>query len=414
MNKDQISNKKIISNKASKTTMLWFSGLSMLGFLATDMYLPAFETIRQEFATSQTLISLSLSIFLLGMALGQLVYGPLSDRIGRKKVLFVGMTIFIAATGLIAVADSIELFLIGRFAQALGACSGTVIWQAVVIDRYQGKGSERIFATIMPLVALSPALAPLLGAGLEQYLGWRSIFIVLIVVGLGLMFATAREPESAPVNNQQQKMTVQLKQDYKQILKSKNFIGNMMIFAACSAAFFAYLTGSPFIMTAMGYSGADIGLSYLPQTVAFLVGGYGCRSLLTRFSAKQLLPWLISLFVATVVSMFLICVFATPTTIWPILVPFCFLAVANGAIYPLVINAALAEFKNCSATAAGLLNFLQTLFCFLASSLVSAFAAQGLYAVTAVMLLQALVIGLGYAKITSQAASQQREIGVLS
>ena len=101
MNQEQISNKKIISNnKVSKTSMLWFSGLSMLGFLATDMYLPAFETIRQEFATSQTLISLSLSIFLLGMALGQLVYGPLSDRIGRKKVLFAGMAIFIAATGL--------------------------------------------------------------------------------------------------------------------------------------------------------------------------------------------------------------------------------------------------------------------------------------------------------------------------
>ncbi|WP_198551649.1 purine nucleoside transporter PunC [Moritella sp. Urea-trap-13] len=378
------------------STMIWFSGLSMLGFLATDMYLPAFETIRSEFGTTQTLISLSLSIFLLGMALGQLVYGPLSDRIGRKKMLFVGMTIFVISTAVISVSNSIELFLLARFGQALGACCGTVIWQAVVIDRYQGKASERIFATIMPLVALSPALAPLLGAGLEEYFGWRSIFVVLVVIGLALMFATTGEQESAPLDKKQEKISTQLTRDYKQIIKSKIFMGNMLIFAACSAAFFAYLTGSPFIMTAMGYSGADIGLSYLPQTVAFLVGGYGCRSLLTRLSAKQLLPWLITLFITTVVTMFVITFVTAPTTIWPILIPFCFLAVANGAIYPLVINAALADFKNCSATAAGLLNFLQTMFCFLASSVVSAFSDQGLYAVTAVMLFQGVLIVVGY------------------
>ncbi|PKH06596.1 Bcr/CflA family multidrug efflux MFS transporter [Moritella sp. Urea-trap-13] len=391
------SNSTINTKKnASMSTMIWFSGLSMLGFLATDMYLPAFETIRSEFGTTQTLISLSLSIFLLGMALGQLVYGPLSDRIGRKKMLFVGMTIFVISTAVISVSNSIELFLLARFGQALGACCGTVIWQAVVIDRYQGKASERIFATIMPLVALSPALAPLLGAGLEEYFGWRSIFVVLVVIGLALMFATTGEQESAPLDKKQEKISTQLTRDYKQIIKSKIFMGNMLIFAACSAAFFAYLTGSPFIMTAMGYSGADIGLSYLPQTVAFLVGGYGCRSLLTRLSAKQLLPWLITLFITTVVTMFVITFVTAPTTIWPILIPFCFLAVANGAIYPLVINAALADFKNCSATAAGLLNFLQTMFCFLASSVVSAFSDQGLYAVTAVMLFQGVLIVVGY------------------
>jgi len=383
-------------NKIPMRTMIWFSGLSMLGFLATDMYLPAFENIRHEFGTSQTLISLSLSIFLLGMALGQLVYGPLSDRVGRKKMLFVGMTIFVISTAVISVSNSIELFLLARFGQALGACCGTVIWQAIVIDRYQGKASERVFATIMPLVALSPALAPLLGAGLEAFFGWRSIFAVLVVIGLALAFTTSREQESAPLGKKQEKLSSQLARDYKQIVQSKIFMGNMLIFAACSAAFFAYLTGSPFIMTTMGYSGADIGLSYLPQTVAFLVGGYGCRSLLTRFSAKQLLPWLITLFITTVVIMFVITFVTSPTTIWPILIPFCFLAVANGAIYPLVINAALADFKNCSATAAGLLNFLQTMFCFLASSVVSAFSEHGLYTVTAVMLFQGLVIVVGY------------------
>jgi Bcr/CflA subfamily drug resistance transporter len=404
----------ITTTNVDKMTMVWFSGLSMLGYLATDMYLPAFETIRNEFDTSQTWIGLSLSIFLLGMALGQLVYGPLSDRIGRKKVLLGGISIFIISTVVISVAGNIEVFLIARFGQALGACSGTVIWQAVVIDRYQGKQSERIFATVMPLVALSPALAPLLGAGLEQYFGWRSIFVVLVVVGVVLAVATSRQAESAPLHLKQEKIKTQLKRDYTQIIKSKKFIGNMLIFAACSAAFFAYLTGSPFIMTAMGYSGADIGLSYLPQTIAFLIGGYGCRSLLTKFTSKQLLPWLIALFMVTVVVMFTVTVTTTPTTIWPILIPFCFIAVANGAIYPLVINAALADFKNCSATAAGVLNFLQTMLCFIASSLVSAFSSHGLFAVTLIMLMQGFILLVGYSLITKTGQNVEQDMPAMA
>ena len=386
-----------MTNQPSKITTLWFACLSMLGFLATDMYLPAFETIRADFNTSQSLIGLSLSIFLLGMALGQLIYGPLSDRIGRIKVLLGGMTLFSVASVLCAFAPNVEMMLVARFAQALGACSATVIWQAVVIDRYDSKVSERVFATIMPLVALSPALAPLAGALLEGQFGWRSIFIALVGFGAVLAIMTLKEPESANLDKKQEKITVQLRQDYRQILSSKKFIGNMIIFAACSAAFFAYLTGSPFVMSAMGYSGADIGLSYAPQTVAFIIGGYGCRALLNKYDSQQLLPWILKLFFGSVTVMFLISLNTEPTTIWPILLPFCFLAIANGAIYPIIISKALEDFKNCSATAAGLLNFLQTMVCFAASGLVSAFAANGLMTVTTAMFVTGFLALIGYA-----------------
>lgn len=394
--------------KPSKITLFWFACLSMLGFLATDMYLPAFETIRADFATTQSLIGLSLSIFLLGMALGQLIYGPLSDRIGRIKVLLGGIALFSLGSLASAFAPNIEVFLLARFAQALGACSATVIWQAVVVDRYEGKTSERVFATIMPLVALSPALAPLLGAMLEHHIGWRSIFIALVCFGAVLAMLTLKEKESAALDKEQESVTIQLRKDYSQILRSKKFWGNMVIFAACSAAFFAYLTGSPFVMSAMGYSGADIGLSYAPQTVAFIVGGYGCRTLLNRYSGKQLLPWILALFFASVAVMFVISVTTTVTTIWPILIPFCFLAVANGAIYPIVISAALSDFKNCSATAAGLLNFMQTMVCFAASGLVSAFAAHGLLTVTTGMFITGFIAIVGFVLVT-QARKEEQE-----
>ena len=148
------------------------------------------------------------------------------------------------------------------------------------------------------------------------------------------------------------------------------------------------------------------GLSYAPQTVAFIVGGYGCRTLLSHFESKKLLPWILALFFASVLIMFIISLSMTVTTIWPILIPFCFLAVANGAVYPLVISAALSDFRNCSATAAGLLNFMQTMVCFAASGLVSAFAGYGLLTVTIAMFITGFIAIIGFILVT-QARHQQ-------
>ncbi|MFL7011645.1 purine nucleoside transporter PunC [Enterovibrio norvegicus] len=386
-----------MKNSVPMTTMVWFAGLSMLGFLATDMYLPAFENIRLEMGTTQSMIGLSLTVFLLGMALGQVVYGPLSDRIGRIKVLVGGMALFTAATVACFLSDSIEVFLAARFVQALGACSASVIWQAIVIDRYDSKTSQRVFATVMPLVALSPALAPLAGAALESHFGWRSIFIALVGLGVLLVVTTLRQEESAPAVDTNEKMGAKLVSDYKHIVSSRKFVGNMLIFAGCSAAFFAWLTGSPFVMTEMGYSGADIGMSYVPQTIAFIVGGYSCRALLNKYDGSVLLPWYVGLFIASVSAIFVVSWQSDVTTIMPVLIPFCFLAVANGAIYPIVVNKALEDFKHCSATAAGLLNFLQTMICFVASGIVSALAVSGLLTVSAVMMGAAASVALGLA-----------------
>ncbi|MGF1864984.1 Bcr/CflA family multidrug efflux MFS transporter [Enterovibrio norvegicus] len=386
-----------MKNSVPMTTMVWFAGLSMLGFLATDMYLPAFENIRLEMGTTQSMIGLSLTVFLLGMALGQVVYGPLSDRIGRIKVLVGGMALFTAATVACFLSDSIEVFLAARFVQALGACSASVIWQAIVIDRYDSKTSQRVFATVMPLVALSPALAPLAGAALESHFGWRSIFIALVGLGVLLVVTTLRQEESAPAIDTNEKMGAKLVSDYKHIVSSRKFVGNMLIFAGCSAAFFAWLTGSPFVMTEMGYSGADIGMSYVPQTIAFIVGGYSCRTLLNKYDGSVLLPWYVGLFIASVSAIFVVSWQSDVSTIMPVLIPFCFLAVANGAIYPIVVNKALEDFKHCSATAAGLLNFLQTMICFVASGIVSALAVSGLLTVSAVMMGAAASVALGLA-----------------
>ncbi|WP_260514267.1 purine nucleoside transporter PunC [Serratia fonticola] len=372
--------------------MFYLAGLSMLGYLATDMYLPAFGAMQQDLQISAGAISASLSIFLAGFAFAQLLWGPLSDRIGRKPVLLIGLALFaIGCLGMLWVENVAQLWSL-RFIQAIGVCSAAVTWQAIVVDRYRDGKANRVFASIMPLVALSPALAPLLGAWLLNHMGWRAIFAVLLGITALLLIPTLLlKDRSRLVPSADKKPSL----GFMQILKSPVFSGNVMVFAACSAGFFAWLTGSPFILGDMGYSPNDIGLSYVPQTLAFLLGGYSCRSALNRISGKTLLPWLLVAYGISMVALYLIATLSEPT-LTTLLIPFCFMALVNGASYPILVANALMPFPNNSGKAAALQNTLQLGLCFIASLLVSAFIAQPLLATATVMVATVFLAALGY------------------
>jgi predicted MFS family arabinose efflux permease len=182
---------------------------------------------------------------------------------------------------------------------------------------------------------------------------------------------------------------------YGQLFKSRVFTGNVMIFAACSASFFAWLTASPFILGGMGYSPNDIGLSYVLPTLAFLVGGYSCRSALQRFQGKLLLPWLLVAYCVSMVALYLVATLTVPT-LTTLLIPFCLMALVNGASYPIVVANALMPFSENSGKAAALQNTLQLGLCFVASLLVSSLLEQPLLVTVIVMLATAPLAVLGY------------------
>ncbi|CNL07234.1 purine nucleoside transporter PunC [Yersinia frederiksenii] len=380
--------------KTTSSFMFYLAGLSMLGYLATDMYLPAFGAMQQELQTSAGAISASLSIFLAGFAIAQLIWGPVSDKLGRKPVLLAGLGLFaIGCLGILWVETASQLLIL-RFIQAVGVCSAAVSWQALVVDRYRDGKANRVFATIMPLVALSPALAPLLGAWLLNHFSWRSIFVVLLAVTLLLLIPTVRLKErnkSVNEKNQQSITTI----SFWQLLKSPVFSGNVMMFAACSAGFFAWLTGSPFILGDMGYGPNTIGLSYVPQTLAFLLGGFSCRSALTRIKGNTLLPWLLAGYSASMIALYFIATLTTPSLV-SLLIPFCIMALVNGACYPIIVANALMPFPANTGKAAALQNTLQLGLCFIASMLVSAFVSRALLATVTVMLSTVVLALLGY------------------
>ena len=170
--------------------LFYLAMLSMLGFIATDMYLPAFKAIEGSLNSTPSQVAMSLTCFLAGLALGQLLYGPLVNKIGKRWALIFGLVLFAVASVFIANSDSILMLNTARFFQAIGACSAGVIWQAIVVEQYDADKAQGIFSNIMPLVALSPALAPILGAYILNELGWRAIFISLCVIAFLLILMT--------------------------------------------------------------------------------------------------------------------------------------------------------------------------------------------------------------------------------
>lgn len=375
-----------------KRFLVWLAGLSVLGFLATDMYLPAFAAIQADLQTPASAVSASLSLFLAGFAAAQLLWGPLSDRYGRKPVLLIGLTIFaLGSLGMLWVENAATLLVL-RFVQAVGVCAAAVIWQALVTDYYPSQKVNRIFAAIMPLVGLSPALAPLLGSWLLVHFSWQAIFATLFAITVVLILPIFwLKPTTKARNNSQDGLT------FTDLLRSKTYRGNVLIYAACSASFFAWLTGSPFILSEMGYSPAVIGLSYVPQTIAFLIGGYGCRAALQKWQGKQLLPWLLVLFAVSVIATWA-AGFISHVSLVEILIPFCVMAIANGAIYPIVVAQALRPFPHATGRAAALQNTLQLGLCFLASLVVSWLISIStpLLTTTSVMLSTVVLVALGY------------------
>ncbi len=373
--------------------MVYLAGLSMLGYLAIDMYLPAFGMMQRELAISEGAISNSLSIFLFGFAVAQLLWGPLSDKVGRKPILLIGLSLFsLGCLGMLWVESATGLLAM-RFLQAFGVCSAAVIWQALVIDRFDESRAQRVFALIMPLVALSPALAPLIGASLLNHGGWRMIFMLLMAVTLVLMLPTLM------LKNIKQKSVTDANQSsasFMTLLKSPLYTGNVLVYASCSAGFFAWLAGSPIILEKMGYSPQDIGLSYIPQTIAFMVGGYGCRILLSKMTGKTLLPLLLIGYAVSMTALYLVAKFTEPT-LTTILIPFCIMAAMNGASYPIAVSNALSAYPEISGKAAALQNALQLGLCSLASFIVSAFISQHpLINTTAIMALTAIPMAVGY------------------
>ena len=225
--------------------LFYLSMLSMIGFLATDMYLPVFEKIEQDFQVNADFTSFSLSIFIFGLAIGQILSGFLAEKKGDKNVLSLGLMVFCVSSCVLFITDNSYLFLLARLTQGIGAAAPTAIWQAIAIKNFSSEQSKAIFRKVMPLVALSPALAPIFGSCIAGISSWQYIFCLLAAISLVLLFFTNKKLNKPTNNTEHNQPSI----SFMHLLKNRDYMQYVTIYSLCSALFFAFLTGWSNIMT---------------------------------------------------------------------------------------------------------------------------------------------------------------------
>ncbi|MCH8502122.1 MAG: multidrug effflux MFS transporter [Aliidiomarina sp.] len=226
------------------------AALVALGPLAIDAYLPAMPEMAKDLGTSLHNIEITLSVFLVGFAAGQLIGGPFSDRFGRRLTILVGLSLFILGSVFIALGSRIELLWVGRVLQAFGGGMGVVNTMAVVRDRYAGSESAKILSQIVTIMMAAPLLAPFIGALLLLVSDWRSIFWFLALYAVLLLILLRRYlPETRKIQQHAQKQSVW--QRYRSVIQNKRAAGFLFAVAFSNAGMFAFLTSSPGVY--MGY-----------------------------------------------------------------------------------------------------------------------------------------------------------------
>ena len=278
--------------------------MSALAPLSTDMYLPALERVKQSFATSEFYAQLSVASFFVAFALGQLVYGPLSDKFGRKKPLYAGITLFIAASLACVSFDNIYAFIFFRFLQALGGCAGVVLARAIVNDKFELHEAAAMFALMMVVGSLAPMLAPTFGGFVLEFFPWQAIFTILFALGILLfIFIFFGLDESAEIKSDAAISVAAVARDYGEILRNKEFMRYTLGFAVAMSALFAYITGSSFIfLDYYGLSerafGAIFGINALGMT---LVSALNAKLVQKREPAALLNFGLIAMFAMSLI-----------------------------------------------------------------------------------------------------------------
>ncbi len=220
--------------------------LTAIGPFSIDMYLPAFPDIAKGLNTTIARVMLSLSSFFIGISAGQLIYGPLLERFGRKKPLYAGLSIYLLASIGCAMATSIDALILFRLLQAVGGCAGMVAARAMVRDLFEVKENAKIFSMLMLVVAVSPIIAPTLGGYITAALGWRYVFVMLIVVAfiilIGVYFLL---PESRKPDASFSLKPRPIFQNYMGIIRQPQFYTYALTGAISSAGLYAYISGSP-------------------------------------------------------------------------------------------------------------------------------------------------------------------------
>ena len=315
-------------------TILILGALSAFGPLAIDFYLPGFPAIALAFGTDEKHVQLTLASYFLGLSIGQLAYGPVADRFGRRIPLLFGVSLFTLASLACAFAPNLEWLIGARFVQALGGCAGMVISRAIVSDKCDAVQSAKVFSQLMLVMGLAPILAPMLGGLLVNLYGWQSIFLSLtafsalasLAVALGL-------PESMPATHPRLPLSGAFTQ-YRRLLGDRIFLGHALTGGIAMAGMFSYIAGSPFVFIKLyGVPPEHYGWLFGTNAAGFILVAQFNARLVGKKGPAFLLSRTIWVYLAAALTLLAIAGMGTEQ-LWPLLVPLFICIASLGCIIP--------------------------------------------------------------------------------
>ena len=372
------------------------AGLVAAMAVSTDLYLPAIPQLIDSLGADISQGQLTLSVFLLGFAVGQLFYGSISDRYGRKPVLYLGLGVYLAATLACAIAPDINTLIFARFVQGVGGASAPVLARAIVVDSNSRTDAARIMASISGAMALVPAIAPVFGSWLLYFFNWRSHFVLLLILGIFTFYGVTRLQESCKtIGTEALKLSSVLSQ-FPLCLRSANFVGFALCGGATYAAMFCYISTSSFIVIGLlGLAPEHFGYTFMVVVFGYIAGAMTSSRLVNRQGLLRVLGLgqLIGLLAATlllVLAMFEI------NRLAPILVAFFLVFMAGGLSLSVSQMGAISELPKSAGKASSVFGFLQIAFASLLGYLVGLFYNNTLVPTSIGVLMAVLISGAGY------------------
>jgi DHA1 family bicyclomycin/chloramphenicol resistance-like MFS transporter len=351
----------VVHNRSNLWILLLLGSLCVVTPFAVDMYLPAFSKIAAEFHRTTPEISISLSTYFIGFALGQIVYGPLLDRFGRKRPLYVGLTIYVACSIGCALAPDLRSFITLRFLEALGGCVAQVGAIAMVRDFFPVKESAKVFSLLFLMIGVSPLLAPTIGSLIMTGLGWRWIFVILAGIALLILALTyfllpeGHEPDHSVLLG-----PIPILTGFWNIFRNMQFLTYTLAGAFSFAGLFTYVAGSPIIfMDGFHMSTKAFGVVFAVLVMGFIGGNQLNVLMLRRFTSQQI--FLSALCLQVIIGLiFLAGMLSHLIDLAATLVLFFIFLSCIGLTYPNGAALGLAPFSKDAGRASALLGFLQT------------------------------------------------------
>jgi len=382
--------------------------LTAIGPFSIDMYLPSFPDIAKSLNTSIAQVMLSLSSFFIGISVGQLIYGPLLERYGRKRPLYVGLSIYLVASVGCALAGSVNYLIVMRLLQALGGCVGMVAARAMVRDLFAVEENAKIFSSLMLVIAVSPIIAPTLGGYITAAWGWRWVFGALIIINLIILAAVHfMLPESKAPNPHYSLKARSIFQNFAEIFKHSQFFTYAFTGAIAASGLYAYISGSPNVfMEIFQVSEKQYGWIFATIAVGIISASQFNNLALRKYSSEQILKVtlplqsIIGLTLAVLAALDMNGLFLT------IFLIFLFLA-CQGFIFPNASALSMAPFGHSAGSASALMGAIQMFIGSAASALVSVLHFQSTLPMAGVMALCAtlalLVFTFGNRRILRKA-----------